>query len=94
MLMPSRRPFFVPALFSSLLFSFPSISHYKSAIEVRDDLTFLDLTVRQVEYLNITYGVDVPLILMNSFNTAADTEAIVRKYRHHHIQIHAFNQVS
>lgn len=64
----------------------------KSAIEVRNGLTFLDLTVRQVEYLNITYGVDVPLILMNSFNTAADTEAIIRKYRHHHIQIHAFNQ--
>jgi hypothetical protein len=30
-------------------------------------MTFLDLTVRQVEYLNTKYGVDVPLILMNSF---------------------------
>lgn len=29
----------------------------KSAIEVRNDLSFLDLTVRQVEYLNSMYGV-------------------------------------
>jgi UTP--glucose-1-phosphate uridylyltransferase len=32
-------------------------------------MSFLDLTVRQVEYLNQNYGVDVPLILMNSFKT-------------------------
>lgn len=29
----------------------------KSAIEVRNDLSFLDLTVRQVEYINSMYGV-------------------------------------
>lgn len=34
-------------------------------------MTFLDLTVRQVEYLNTKYGVDVPLILMNSFRWAS-----------------------
>ncbi|RLN67354.1 hypothetical protein BBJ29_003088 [Phytophthora kernoviae] len=45
----------------------------KSAIEVRQDLSFLDLTVRQVEYLNSVYGVDVPLVLMNSFNTHEET---------------------
>ncbi len=32
-------------------------------------MSFLDLTVRQVEYLNQNYGVDVPLILMDSFKT-------------------------
>ena len=32
-------------------------------------MTFLDLTVRQVEYLNTRHGVDVPLVLMNSFRT-------------------------
>lgn len=32
-------------------------------------MSFLDMTVRQVEYLNSLYGVDVPLILMNSFKT-------------------------
>ncbi|RYE82467.1 MAG: hypothetical protein EOO65_05450, partial [Methanosarcinales archaeon] len=41
----------------------------KSGIQVRAGLTFLDLTVRQVEYLNTKHGVDVPLILMNSFRT-------------------------
>lgn len=52
----------------------------KSAIEVRDGMTFLDLTVRQMQGLNETYGVDVPLILMNSFNTDAETRKIVQKY--------------
>ena len=37
----------------------------KSVIPVRNDLTFLDLTVQQIEYLNKTYDADVPLVLMN-----------------------------
>ena len=41
----------------------------KSIIQVRSDLSFLDLTVQQIEHLNKTYDADVPLILMNSFNT-------------------------
>lgn len=45
----------------------------KSALEVKDDMTFLDLTVRQIEHLNTTNQVDVPLILMTSFNTHEDT---------------------
>jgi UDP-N-acetylglucosamine pyrophosphorylase len=36
----------------------------KSALEVKDDMTFIDLTVRQIEHLNTTYRVDVPLILI------------------------------
>ena len=40
----------------------------KSCLEVDDDRTFLDLTVRQVETINIRYGVDVPLLLMVSFS--------------------------
>ena len=64
----------------------------KSAITVRDDLTFLDLTVHQISALNQTYGVDVPLVLMNSFNTHADTEAILRKYKGVKVHIEKFNQ--
>ena len=45
----------------------------KSVIVVRNDLTFLDLTVQQIEYLNKTYDADVPLVLMNSFNTDEET---------------------
>ncbi|KAJ3086120.1 UTP-glucose-1-phosphate uridylyltransferase [Quaeritorhiza haematococci] len=64
----------------------------KSAIEVRDGMTFLDLIVRQIEYLNSTYNVDVPLVLMNSFNTDDETSKIIQKYRGHQIQIQTFNQ--
>ncbi|KAJ3285457.1 putative UTP-glucose-1-phosphate uridylyltransferase [Rhizoclosmatium globosum] len=64
----------------------------KSAIEVRDGMTFLDLTVRQVEYLNSSNGVNVPLILMNSFNTDVDTTNIIQKYSSHALQILTFNQ--
>ncbi len=64
----------------------------KSAIEVRDGLTFLDLTVRQIEYLNEKYQSDVPLLLMNSFNTDAETNRIIQKYAGHHVNISTFNQ--
>ena len=46
----------------------------KSVIEVRDGMSFLDLSVRQIEYLNRTYNVNVPFVLMNSFNTDGDTQ--------------------
>ncbi|KAG4093167.1 UTP--glucose-1-phosphate uridylyltransferase family [Neocallimastix lanati (nom. inval.)] len=64
----------------------------KSAIEVRDNMTFLDLTVRQIEYLNEQNGVNVPFILMNSFNTDEETKRIVQKYTGHNVNILTFNQ--
>ncbi|ROW01482.1 hypothetical protein VSDG_02267 [Cytospora chrysosperma] len=64
----------------------------KSVIEVRDGMSFLDLSVRQVEYLNRTYGVNVPFLLMNSFNTNDDTAAIIKKYEGHNVDILTFNQ--
>jgi len=64
----------------------------KSVISVRNDLTFLDLTVQQIEYLNRTYDTDVPLVLMNSFNTDDDTEKVIRKYRSFNVKIFTFNQ--
>lgn len=64
----------------------------KSVIPVRNDLTFLDLTVQQIEHLNKTYDVNVPLILMNSFNTDEDTQNVVRKYKNLKVEIHTFNQ--
>lgn len=42
--------------------------------------------------LNKTYGADVPLVLMNSFNTDDDTKKILQKYKHHRVKIHTFNQ--
>ena len=80
----------------------------KSVIEVRDGMSFLDLAVRQIEYLNKTYkyvshvdvnfktltwhSVNVPFVLMNSFNTDEDTASIIKKYEGHNIDILTFNQ--
>jgi UTP--glucose-1-phosphate uridylyltransferase len=64
----------------------------KSVIEVRDGMSFLDLSVRQIEHLNRTYGVNVPFVLMNSFNTDSDTANIIKKYEGHNIDIITFNQ--
>lgn len=64
----------------------------KSVIQVRNDLTFLDLTVRQVEKLNQMYGCDVPLVLMNSFNTHEDTLKVIKKYDGRQCTIHTFLQ--
>ncbi|TFY70986.1 hypothetical protein EVG20_g2007, partial [Dentipellis fragilis] len=64
----------------------------KSALEVKDDMTFLDLTVRQIEHLNTTNRVDVPLILMTSFNTHDDTLRIIKKYANQQLRITTFNQ--
>jgi len=64
----------------------------KSVIEVRNGFTFLDLIVIQIESLNKKYGCNVPLLLMNSFNTHDDTQKIVEKYSNSNIEIHTFNQ--
>ena len=64
----------------------------KSVIEVRDGMSFLDLSVRQIEHLNRTYNVNVPFVLMNSFNTDHDTSNIIKKYEGHNIDIMTFNQ--
>lgn len=64
----------------------------KSTITVRDDLTFLDLTIRQLEHINLTYGTNVPLVLMNSFNTDEETNKIINKYNHIKVKIFTFNQ--
>lgn len=64
----------------------------KSVIPVRSELTFLDLTVQQIEHLNKRYDVDVPLVLMNSFNTDEETHKIIRKYSNFRVRIMTFNQ--
>lgn len=64
----------------------------KSAIEVREGMNFLDLTVRQLEWLNRQYGVQVPLLLMNSFNTDVETARLIQKYPPERLQIRTFNQ--
>lgn len=65
----------------------------KSVIEVRDDTTFLDLIVQQIEHLNKKYpGANVPLLLMNSFNTDAETAKIIQKYQDTNVTLTTFQQ--
>eukprot|EP00180_Rhodochaete_pulchella_P001530 Plantae.Rhodophyta-Rhodochaete_pulchella.ctg2347.p1 GENE.Plantae.Rhodophyta-Rhodochaete_pulchella.ctg2347~~Plantae.Rhodophyta-Rhodochaete_pulchella.ctg2347.p1 ORF type:complete len:497 (+),score=111.04 Plantae.Rhodophyta-Rhodochaete_pulchella.ctg2347:374-1864(+) len=65
----------------------------KSIIEVRGDTTFLDLTVQQVENINNTHpDANVPLLLMNSFNTDTDTAKIIQKYQNANVTITTFQQ--
>ena len=52
----------------------------KSLLCVRRGLSFLDITARQVLNLRREYGVTLPLILMNSFRTSADTMAALARY--------------
>ncbi|WBW75557.1 UTP-glucose-1-phosphate uridylyltransferase Fyu1 [Schizosaccharomyces osmophilus] len=64
----------------------------KSIIEVREGNSFLDLSVRQIEHLNRKYNVNVPFVLMNSFNTDEATAKLIKKYEAHKIDILTFNQ--
>lgn len=64
----------------------------KSVIEVRNGMTFLDLTVRQIEHMNERYGCNVPLLLMNSFNTDEETKKVIQKYNKHTLSIKTFTQ--
>lgn len=52
----------------------------KSLLPVRDGRTFLDLTVAQIRAARQQYGVPLPLLLMNSFRTQADTLAALAQY--------------
>src|SRR5260221_14162552 len=64
----------------------------KSALEVQNDLPFLDLIVQQIEHMNTIEKSDVPLLLMTSFNTEEDTLRIIKKYANRQVKITTFNQ--
>lgn len=51
----------------------------KSLIMARDGFTFLDLILKQVQHLRKNTGAPLPLLLMNSFSTDAETAAALRK---------------
>ncbi|THD25795.1 UDP-glucose pyrophosphorylase [Fasciola hepatica] len=64
----------------------------KSLIPVRDGKNFIDLTVEQITELNVEYGCDVPLVLMNSFNTNSETLQALNKSGENRPQIFTFEQ--
>jgi UTP--glucose-1-phosphate uridylyltransferase len=52
----------------------------KSLIEVKNGLTFLDITARQLLSYKSRFGIAIPLLLMNSYNTDADSMAALENY--------------
>ncbi|SHJ67130.1 UTP--glucose-1-phosphate uridylyltransferase [Halodesulfovibrio aestuarii] len=50
----------------------------KSLLPVKDDLSFLDITVKQAVSWQEQYGGSLPLVLMNSYNTHSDTLSELR----------------
>ncbi|MEZ4868852.1 MAG: UTP--glucose-1-phosphate uridylyltransferase [Caldilineaceae bacterium] len=52
----------------------------KSLLPAKDELTFLDIVIRQVMHLRTTFGARLPLLLMDSFNTQADALAALARY--------------
>ncbi|HEU4657724.1 MAG TPA: UTP--glucose-1-phosphate uridylyltransferase [Capillimicrobium sp.] len=56
------------------------LSGPKSLLEVKEGLTFLDLTARQVLALRERHGVRLPLVLMDSFSTREPSLELLRRY--------------
>ena len=56
------------------------LSGPKSALSVRDGMSFLDVIARQVLALRDRYAAPLPVIFMNSFRTVEETEAILAAY--------------
>jgi UTP--glucose-1-phosphate uridylyltransferase len=52
----------------------------KSLLKVKEGHTFLDIIVHQVLYLRRTTGARLPLLLMNSFSTRAETLAALAAF--------------
>jgi UTP--glucose-1-phosphate uridylyltransferase len=52
----------------------------KSLLEVKNGLTFLDIIAKQVLYLRQAYQTNLPMVLMNSFNTRADSLKALETY--------------
>lgn len=55
-------------------------------------LTILDCKVLQIEKLNEEWGVDVPLVLMDSPNTDENTSELLKRYEGSKVKIYTFNQ--
>jgi UTP--glucose-1-phosphate uridylyltransferase len=60
-------------------------------IQLYTKITFLFL-LAIIQSLNKTYNVNVPLILMNSFNTHEDTWKVMHKYEDDGVSVRLFNQ--
>lgn len=60
----------------------------KSAIQIKNGKNFIDLITKQLKYLGEKYNTDIPLVLMNSFNTEEKTKKLIK----HHNNIRTIKQ--
>jgi len=56
------------------------LSKAKSLFEVKDGYNFLDIIAKQVLSLRKAHGADIPLVLMDSFNTDEDSTTYLERY--------------
>src|SRR3954453_13082400 len=59
----------------------------KSLLEAKDGLSFLDIIARQVPALRRRHDAEVPLVLMDSFSTHADSLEALERYPELDLQI-------
>lgn len=51
----------------------------KSLIPIKDSMSFLAVMSKQIEFIRSEYGIDVPLIFMDSYNTQKDSQKELEK---------------
>ncbi|KAK2392960.1 UTP--glucose-1-phosphate uridylyltransferase [Trifolium repens] len=64
----------------------------KSAIDICDGQTFLDMIVNQIETLNSKYGCHVPLLIFDKDDTHDSTLKVLEKYSESSIDVRTFKQ--
>ncbi|XP_004500712.1 UTP--glucose-1-phosphate uridylyltransferase-like [Cicer arietinum] len=64
----------------------------KSAIDICDGKTFLDLIINQIETLNSKYECQVPLLIFNKDDTHDSTLKVLEKYSESSIDVRTFKQ--
>jgi len=52
----------------------------KSLLTAKDELSFLDIIIKQVISQRKNFSSDMPLVFMNSFSTETDTRAVLEKF--------------
>ncbi|TKY75521.1 UTP--glucose-1-phosphate uridylyltransferase [Spatholobus suberectus] len=64
----------------------------KSAIDISDGLTFMDLIINQIETINSKYGCRVPLLLFNKDDLHDSSRKVLEKYSKSSVEVHTFKQ--
>ncbi|VDO03411.1 unnamed protein product [Rodentolepis nana] len=64
----------------------------KSLIKVKNDKSFLEISLQQIEQLNTMYNCEMPFVLMNSFKTDQDTEEFLKTIPKTRTQLFTFQQ--